>query len=162
MKNQLSMRRSPIVGVGALILRLDGFFLIGHRTKHGEPESWCLPGGHLEAGESFESAAKREVSEETGIDLIGDLKVFTFLLNTNADFPHVTAGVTAHVGNNTAINNLEPDVFSSWIWANFNDLPTPLFPASAALIASWKGVNLLPGWTQYPIKTTLSPFLQEE
>lgn len=28
---------------------------------------WCLPKGHVERGESFEEAARREIEEETGI-----------------------------------------------------------------------------------------------
>jgi 8-oxo-dGTP diphosphatase len=35
-----------------------------HRPKYGD---WSLPKGKLEAGESFEEAAVREVQEETGI-----------------------------------------------------------------------------------------------
>ncbi|MEA2389263.1 MAG: 8-oxo-dGTP diphosphatase [Thermoleophilaceae bacterium] len=35
-----------------------------HRPKYGD---WSLPKGKLEAGESFEEAAVREVEEETGI-----------------------------------------------------------------------------------------------
>jgi 8-oxo-dGTP pyrophosphatase MutT (NUDIX family) len=41
--------------------------LIGRRTRHGALE-WVLPKGHVEAGESIEAAARREVREETGID----------------------------------------------------------------------------------------------
>ncbi len=40
--------------------------LIARRNRAGRIE-WCLPKGHLEAGESPEQAALREVAEETGI-----------------------------------------------------------------------------------------------
>ncbi|QWW19621.1 NUDIX hydrolase [Schaalia sp. 19OD2882] len=40
--------------------------LIARRNRTGRIE-WCLPKGHLEAGESAERAALREVAEETGI-----------------------------------------------------------------------------------------------
>ena len=40
--------------------------LIARRTRSGDLE-WVLPKGHLEAGESPEQAAVREVEEETGI-----------------------------------------------------------------------------------------------
>jgi 8-oxo-dGTP diphosphatase len=36
--------------------------------SHGEG-TWSIPGGHLEFGESFEAAATREVSEETGMEI---------------------------------------------------------------------------------------------
>jgi 8-oxo-dGTP pyrophosphatase MutT (NUDIX family) len=36
-----------------------------YRTRH---DDWSLPKGHIEAGESREQAAIREVQEETGID----------------------------------------------------------------------------------------------
>jgi len=40
---------------------------IGRRNRAGRLE-WCLPKGHIEAGETTEIAAIREVAEETGID----------------------------------------------------------------------------------------------
>ena len=40
--------------------------LIARRDRHGELV-WCLPKGHVEAGETLEAAAVREVFEETGI-----------------------------------------------------------------------------------------------
>ncbi|MFV0633025.1 NUDIX hydrolase [Demequina sp.] len=40
---------------------------IGRRNRAGRLE-WCLPKGHIEAGETPEEAAIREVAEETGID----------------------------------------------------------------------------------------------
>lgn len=40
--------------------------LIARRNRAGRIE-WCLPKGHLEAGETAEQAALREVAEETGI-----------------------------------------------------------------------------------------------
>ena len=35
-------------------------------SKHKEKGTWEIPGGHVEAGESWKEAAKRELYEETG------------------------------------------------------------------------------------------------
>src|SRR4051812_46118813 len=49
-----------------------------YRTRH---DDWSLPKGHIEAGETREQAALREVKEETGLDAhierpIGDAVYF--------------------------------------------------------------------------------------
>jgi 8-oxo-dGTP pyrophosphatase MutT (NUDIX family) len=40
--------------------------IIARRNRAGRIE-WCLPKGHMEAGETLEQTAQREVAEETGI-----------------------------------------------------------------------------------------------
>lgn len=50
----------------------DGKVLITKRYNGDDtnPGKWCLPGGHVEAGESASQAAKRELFEETGIQAL--------------------------------------------------------------------------------------------
>ncbi|MFJ3660010.1 NUDIX hydrolase [Streptomyces sp. NPDC090119] len=145
-----SGHRTPVVGVGAVVIRPDGAVLLGHRIKRGESASWCLPGGHVEAGESFEAAAVREIAEESGIHEVSHARVFTVALHTAADRTRVTAGVVAEVTERSAVPAvLEPEVFDEWIWARPEALPAPLFPASAALLALWAGGRAPDGWTPY-------------
>jgi ADP-ribose pyrophosphatase YjhB (NUDIX family) len=40
--------------------------IIARRNRSGRVE-WCLPKGHVEAGETLRQTAEREVAEETGI-----------------------------------------------------------------------------------------------
>ncbi|QIS08727.1 nucleotide triphosphate diphosphatase NUDT15 [Nocardia arthritidis] len=142
---------TPIVGVGVLVLRSDGAILLGHRIKKGETPSWCLPGGRVEPGETFEVAAAREVAEETGIGALADPEVFTIVVDTGAPGVLVTAGVWARLSSACAEPVVaEPDNFDRWIWVSPNSLPTPLFPASAALFAAWCGRRQPDGWTAYP------------
>jgi mutator protein MutT len=58
----------PSVGVGAVVLDGDSVLLVkrGHAPLKGE---WSLPGGMVELGETLEAALKREVLEETGIEI---------------------------------------------------------------------------------------------
>ena len=53
---------------------------------------WSLPKGHLEAGESAEQAAVREVREETGIDgrIVGALGTIDFWFTTEDRRVHKT------------------------------------------------------------------------
>ena len=67
---QRSLRRVEETSAGGLVLdRTDGaprVALIGRLDRRGRL-LWSLPKGHLEAGETAEDAAVREVEEETGI-----------------------------------------------------------------------------------------------
>ncbi len=48
---------------GGVVVR-DGCVLLVHRPRYGD---WTLPKGKLEAGESWQQGALREVEEETGL-----------------------------------------------------------------------------------------------
>jgi 8-oxo-dGTP diphosphatase len=139
----------PVLGVGTLVFRPDNTLLIGRRVKRGEPESWCLPGGHVEAGETFEVAALREVTEESGIREVDDVRAFTLALCTAGASVQATVGVVARVSAGVTAAVTEPAVFGEWTWARLEELPTPLFPPSAALIAARVGSPLPAGWTSY-------------
>jgi len=58
----------PRVGVGVVIRRGVDILLIRRKNVHGAG-TWSTPGGHLDAGESPETCAAREVREETGIEV---------------------------------------------------------------------------------------------
>lgn len=155
-----SSLRPPVVGVGALLLRSDGAVLIGHRIKRGEPESWCLPGGHVEPGETFEAAARRELAEETGIRAVGDARVFAVMLCTGSAMTHVTAGVVVRATSDIHATVLEPDVFDRWTWVPAQAPPEPLFPATAALLRVWTDGSPPAGWSCYPVSS--GPLCRED
>ncbi|MGD6876091.1 NUDIX hydrolase [Bacillus infantis] len=53
------------VGCG-IIIENEGEILLQHRT---DEDNWCIPGGVMELGETFEQTAKRETLEETGLEV---------------------------------------------------------------------------------------------
>lgn len=116
----------PKVGVGVM-LRNDGKILLGKRKNaHGEG-SWSFPGGHLEFKESWEACAKREVFEETGLEI----KNLQFATATNDIFEkegkhYITIIIIADY----AVGELqlkEPDKCEAWEWFSWENLPEPLF-----------------------------------
>lgn len=61
----------PIVAVGVVVVRADEVLLIkrGKAPKAGE---WSLPGGAVHLGETTQAAAKREILEETSLEIEPD------------------------------------------------------------------------------------------
>jgi len=127
-------KRRPLVGVGVLIIR-NGKVLLGKRKgSHGEG-AWCLPGGHLEYGESFENAAKREVFEETGLKIDG-LEVISVSNDIMYGKHYVTIGLKpALVEGDVKLK--EHDKAEEWDWFEFDALPEPLFVASERIIKNY-------------------------
>lgn len=63
--------RNPVPGTQLAVCDDDGILLI--RRAHDPGEGlWAVPGGHMEADESPERAAVRELAEETGIRVDSD------------------------------------------------------------------------------------------
>jgi ADP-ribose pyrophosphatase YjhB (NUDIX family) len=63
----------PTLAVGAIVIHDDSLLMVrrGHEPNKG---LWTVPGGRVEAGEYLSDALRREVREETGIDIeVGDL-----------------------------------------------------------------------------------------
>jgi mutator protein MutT len=56
------------VGVGAVVVR-DSSVLLVRRRHEPAKDLWSLPGGLIELGETAQDAVRREVMEETGINI---------------------------------------------------------------------------------------------
>lgn len=121
------------VGVGLYILNENNQLLLGLRKSPHGNGTWCPPGGHLEFGESFEQAAVRETSEETGIAIAPEtVKIANF---TNDIYRHenkhyVTIQLTTRI-KNAEPRVMEPDKCREWKWFDLNNLPENLFLSSA-------------------------------
>jgi ADP-ribose pyrophosphatase YjhB (NUDIX family) len=58
----------PLIGVGALIHRGDKIVVVKRENEPAKGK-WSIPGGLLELGERVYDGVKREVMEETGLDV---------------------------------------------------------------------------------------------
>ena len=127
------------VGVGVMILKNNKVLLGIRKGSHGAGE-YAFPGGHLEYMESFEECARREVREETGME-IGELE-FSLLANIKEYKPkhYVHVGLIAKwVSGEPRV--MEPDKCEGWAWYDLDNLPEGVFgPAGLAFEAmrSWE------------------------
>ena len=59
----------PVVAVGAIVFDDAGRVLLIQRGKPPAENSWTIPGGRVELGETLRDACVREFREETGLDI---------------------------------------------------------------------------------------------
>jgi ADP-ribose pyrophosphatase YjhB (NUDIX family) len=55
---------TPKIAVNAVVFNEKGEVLLARRTDNG---LWCIPGGHVDLGETLAQACVRELYEETGL-----------------------------------------------------------------------------------------------
>lgn len=122
------------VGVGVIVSR-EGRVLLGERLGSHGAGTWALPGGNLEFGESVEQCARRELREETGLELTSIRQApFTVDHFPDAAKHYVTLFVEA-LGVTGEPQNLEPAKCGGWAWFEWHEMPTPLFTPLASLHA---------------------------
>ena len=127
---ELESPRLVRVGVSTIVRRADGLILFGLRKgKHG-PGTWALPGGHVDFGEEPEQTARRELCEETGLE-VGKIQPYAVCPYVNSHFretkkQYITLYFTAEYlcGEPRLV---EPEKCERWVWTDPNKLPSPLF-----------------------------------
>lgn len=75
--------------VNAIIMK-DGKVLLGRRNPEAKyyPHYWTFPGGKVDPGERLEDALKREVREETGLE-IGVVRLIRYEEGFHDDHHHI-------------------------------------------------------------------------
>ncbi|MCX4530987.1 bifunctional class I SAM-dependent methyltransferase/NUDIX hydrolase [Streptomyces sp. NBC_01669] len=121
------------VGVGAILVSEQGLLLGRHRRGTIE-----LPGGTVEAGESFEQTAVRELSEETGlIARLDDVRLLGTLVDHVEGILRVTVGALVHAWQGQPATQPDESV-GDWAWHPLDQLPDGLFVCSAHILTAWR------------------------
>ena len=123
------MNEQVRVGVSVLIEK-DGMVLMGLRKGSHGAGTWAFPGGHVDFGEGPIMTARREVFEETGMD-VGAVQVVRTMPWCNGYFPevnrqYITLYLRAeYIGGEPKL--IEPHKCEGWRWVSWDSPPTPLF-----------------------------------
>ncbi|HZS03477.1 MAG TPA: NUDIX domain-containing protein [Blastocatellia bacterium] len=129
------------VGMGVLVMR-EGRVLLGRRRgSHGDGY-YAAPGGHIEFGESFAEAARREVREETGLEVtqLRLLSVGNYLFDGSRHYVDVDFVCEAPGGEPQLC---EPEKCDGWAWYDPDALPEPLFVVTRRMIESLRSGVIL-------------------
>ncbi|MGE0865545.1 MAG: NUDIX hydrolase [Vicinamibacterales bacterium] len=135
----------PVVGVGAVVVRGDRVLIVrrAHEPRKGE---WSLPGGVLELGESLGEAVRREVLEETGLQVeIGPMIEPLERIHRDADgrvrFHFVIVDFACRSDAGDAVAGSDAEAVA---WAGMGELAAyGVNPHAVAVIA--RGLELLAG-----------------
>jgi len=114
------------VGMGVFIFK-NGKFLMGKRSAPHGRGTWAVPGGHVEFGESFEDTAKREVKEETGLEITNvRFGAVTSDFFESTDKHYITIWMLSdYISGKPVVK--EPEKYVDQKWVSFGKLPEPLF-----------------------------------
>jgi ADP-ribose pyrophosphatase YjhB (NUDIX family) len=113
---QVLLRRGDRILVAK---RANTSFMSGH---HG------LIGGGVEPGESIVEAARREVMEETGLQIeTADLRLIHIVQKTSEQ-NRISFIFATDLASGMEPRNMEPEKCSAMIWAAPEKMPEPLIP----------------------------------
>ena len=133
----MNMQKLPMrIGVGVIILNNENKVFVGKR-KDNPVNKWQMPQGGVEKGESYLSAMKRELYEETSIKSIDILREIDGFFEY--ELPKNLVGIiwkgkfrgqkqkwfiAKFIGNENEINlqTRNPE-FIEWKWISPNELP---------------------------------------
>ncbi len=121
----------PKVAAVALVVDGDGLVMVkrGVEPQYGK---WSFPGGHVDRGEVVETAAIREVKEETGLDVALDRLIGVYSLEGN---PVVVVVYSAHIVGGTVAAGHDALAVKTFTIDNLPPLP---FPHDVQMLKDWQ------------------------
>lgn len=124
------------IGVCVVLINDQGQVLLGKRMNSYKAGWFGIPGGRVEPGEALADCARRELTEETGVqaqevEYLGVIKDFQ---NREYDFIHFIFVCRKWTG---TVITAEPNKCEGWVWYDAAALPEPVLPAHAQALKLW-------------------------
>lgn len=113
--SEISFHRNPVPTVDIIIEINQRIVLIKRKNP---PYGWALPGGFVDYGESYESAALREAHEETGLEVTG-LRQFRTYSEPDRD-PRQHTASTVFIGTATGTPSAGDDAARAELFGRDN------------------------------------------
>ncbi len=130
------------VGCGAFILNEKNELLLQLRNKAPEKEYWSIPGGRVELFETFEEAVKREVKEETGVEVrVIDLLGICDHIIQNEKSHWVSPSFLCKIVKGEP-QIMEPTKHLDMKWFSLDDLPDKITITTQDAIQNYQKYNL--------------------
>lgn len=109
------------IRVTAILIK-EGKILILEQNVDNQ-RSWSLPGGGLEEGESLEQALRREMQEETGLDVsLRELLYICDYIKYGSHVVHITFAVDTNSSLGKTIPGLDKNEIKSMVFVPVRDL----------------------------------------
>jgi 8-oxo-dGTP diphosphatase len=132
----MTQEKSLRVGIGVMVFKGEKVLMGKRKGSHGAGE-YAWPGGHLEYMESFIDCAKREVLEETGME-IQNVR-FLRLANIKIYAPKHCVDIALIADWKSGEPKvMEPEKCEGWGWYDLDNLPKPLFATIHTAIEAYK------------------------
>lgn len=133
-------KKRPSVGIGVILQNDKNEVLMKLRQGSHGADEWGLPGGYIEFGETIFEAAKRELKEETDLDidkleLVGVVDEMKYI---ETDGKHCVAIGIKGKYNGEEPKIMEPNKCLEWRWFDLNNLPDNLFESTKLVLRNYK------------------------
>lgn len=130
------------VGCGAVILNKNNEILLQLRNKAPEKEYWSIPGGKVEMFETLEEAIKREVKEETdvNVEVIDCLGICNHIV-TNEETHWVSPSFLCKIVEGEP-KIMEPTKHLDMKWFSLDNLPEKLTITTKDAVSNFKNYKM--------------------